>query len=177
MTERKGYKWKKHEARKDLAGEHALGDLGQIILFILFLSGLLVDSFILHFSVFFTQSVSIYLRLFFSIPVFILSFILAFSGLKTVFGEKRDELVVIKIDVFSIVRHPIYLGAILLYLGFIIITLSIISFFIWIIIILFYYFISRYEERLLIDKLGSRYEEYMGEVPMFIPRPFKKKKK
>jgi protein-S-isoprenylcysteine O-methyltransferase Ste14 len=177
MTERKGYKRKKHEDRKDLAGEHPLSDIGQLILFILFLSGLLVDIFILHFSAFFTQAVSIYFRLFLSIPVFILSFILAFSGLKAVFGEKRDELVVIKNNVFSIVRHPIYLGAILLYLGFIIITLSIISFIIWMIIIFYYYLISRYEERLLIDKLGAQYEEYMNDVPMFIPIFFKKKKK
>jgi protein-S-isoprenylcysteine O-methyltransferase Ste14 len=107
--------------------------------------------------------------------VFLLAFFFARSGLKTVFGEERNELAVIKTGVFSIVRHPIYLGAILLYLGFIIISLSIISLCIWLIIILFYYFISRYEEKLLIDKLGSQYEVYMNEVPMFIPRPFKKK--
>lgn len=177
MNERKGYKRKEYENRKDLAGEHSVSDIGQIILLILFLSGLLVDRFILHFSVFFTQTVSIYLRVLLSLPFFILSFILARSGLKTVFGEEREELVVIKTGVFSIVRHPIYLSAILLYLGFIIISLSIISFCIWIIIILFYYFISRYEEKLLIDKLGSQYEEYMNEVPMFIPGHFKKKRK
>jgi len=110
------------------------------------------------------------LGFFFSLPFLILSFLLARSGLKAVFGEQREELVLIKSGVFSIVRHPIYLSAILLYLGFIILSLSIISFCIWIIIILFYYFISQYEEKLLIDKLGSQYEEYMNEVPMFIPR-------
>lgn len=175
MKERKGYKRKGHEDRKDLAGEHSVGDIGQIILLILFLSGLLVDKYILHFSVFCTPTVSIYLRVLLSLPVFYLSCFLAHSGLKTVFGEEREELAVIKTGVFSIVCHPIYLSAILLYLGFIIISLSLISFSIWIIIILFYYFISRYEEKVLIDKLGSQYEEYMNEVPMFIPRPFKKK--
>ncbi|KAF5415634.1 MAG: hypothetical protein C5S38_03815 [Candidatus Methanophagaceae archaeon] len=174
MKERKGYKRKGHEDRKDLAGEHSIGDIGQIILLILFIAGWLVDIYILHFSVFFTQTVSIYLRVLLSLPVFFLAFFFARSGLKTVFGEERNELAVIKTGVFSIVRHPIYLGAILLYLGFIIISLSIISFCIWLIIILFYYFISRYEEKLLIDKLGSQYEDYMNEVPMFIPRPFKK---
>ena len=138
MNERKGYKRKGHEDRKDLAGEHSVGDIGQIILLILFIAGWLVDKDILHFSVLFTPTVSIYIRVLFSLPFFILSFILAYSGLKTVFGEKREELVVIKTGVFSIVRHPIYLSAILLYLGFIIISLSIISFCIWLIIILFY---------------------------------------
>jgi len=175
MKERKGYKRKGHEDRKDLAGEHSVGDIGQILLLILFIAGWLVDKDILHFSVFFTPTVSIYLRVLLSLPVFLLAFFFARSGLKTVFGEERNELAVIKTGVFSIVRHPIYLGAILLYLGFIIISLSIISLCIWLIIILFYYFISRYEEKLLIDKLGSQYEVYMNEVPMFIPRPFKKK--
>ena len=175
MKERQGYKRKGHEDRKDLAGEHSVGDIGQIILLILFIAGWLVDKDILHFSVFFTPTVSIYLRVLLSLPVFLLALFFARSGLKTVFGEEREELAVIKTGVFSIVRHPIYLGAMLLYLGFIIISLSIISFCIWIIIILFYYFISRYEEKILIDKLGTQYEVYMNEVPMFIPRPFKKK--
>ncbi|MCK4244587.1 MAG: isoprenylcysteine carboxylmethyltransferase family protein [Candidatus Omnitrophica bacterium] len=175
MDERKGYKRKVYEHRKDLAGEHLLSDIGQIILFILFLTGLLVDKFTLHFSMFLAQLFPFYLRILFSLPFFILSCFLARSGLKDVFGKQREELVVIKSGVFSIVRHPIYLGSILLYFGFIIISLSIISFFIWIIIILFYYFISRYEEKVLIDKLGSQYEEYMNEVPMFLPRLYRKK--
>jgi len=176
MKERKGYKRKGHEDRKDLAGEHSIGDIGQLLLLILFLAGWLVDKDLLHFSELFTPTVSIYLRVLLSLPVFLLAFFFARSGLKTVFVEERKELAVIKTGAFSIVRHPIYLGAILLYLGFIIISLSIISFCIWLIIILFYYFISRYEEKLLIDKLGSQYEDYMNEVPMFIPRPFKKKR-
>jgi protein-S-isoprenylcysteine O-methyltransferase Ste14 len=100
---------------------------------------------------------------------------LALFGLKTIFGEQREELVVIKSGVFSIVRHPIYLASILVYLGFIIISLSIIAFCIWVIIILFYYYISRYEESILVDKLGTQYEDYMKETPMFIPW-FRRKK-
>lgn len=176
MNERKGYKRKAFKQREDLAGEHSTSDIGQILLLILFISGLLVDRFILHFSDFLTQIIPIYPRVILSLPFFVLSFILARSGLKTVFGEQREELVIIKTGVFSVVRHPIYLGSILLYLALIIISLSIVAFCIWIIIILFYYFISRYEEKLLIDRLGSQYEEYMGEVPMFIPKSFKSKR-
>ena len=170
MNERKGYKRKVYEHRKDLAGEHSISDIGQIILLILFITGLLIDKLLLHFSMFLAQLYPFYLRILFSLPFFIFSFLLARSGLKIVFGEQREGLIVIKSGVFSIVRHPIYLGSILLYFGFIILSLSIVSFCIWIIIILFYYFISRYEEKVLIDKLGSQYEEYMSEVPMFIPR-------
>ena len=176
VNERKGYKRKAFEDREDLAGEHSISDIGQIILLILFISGMLVDWVILHFSGFLTQIIPIYPRVILSLPFFVLSFMLARSGLKTVFGEQREELVIIKTGVFSVVRHPIYLGSLLFYLALIIISLSIIAFCIWIVIILFYYFIARHEEILLIDRLGSQYEEYMNEVPMFIPKPFKRKK-
>lgn len=175
MAERKGYKRKTHEHREDLAGEHKLGDIGQIILLIVFIIGLLADKFVLHFSLPLVQFLPSYLRVLIALPFFVLSFYLARYGLKTIFGEQREELVVIKSGVFSIVRHPIYLASILVYLGFIIISLSIIASCIWVIIILFYYYISRYEERILVDKLGTQYEDYMKQVPMFIPW-FRKRK-
>ena len=175
MAERKGYQRKTHEHREDLAGEHKLGDIGQIILLIVFIIGLLADKFVLHFSLPLVQFLPSYLRVLIALPFFVLSFYLARYGLKTIFGEQREELVVIKSGVFSIVRHPIYLASILVYLGFIIISLSIIASCIWVIIILFYYYISRYEERILVDKLGTQYEDYMKQVPMFIPW-FRKRK-
>ena len=70
---------------------------------------------------------------------------------------------------FSFVRHPIYLALILLYLGFILLSLSLLSILVWILIIIFYYMISRYEEKLLIKAFGSAYSEYMRKVPMFLP--------
>lgn len=175
MAERKGYRRKTHEHRKDLAGEHKLGDIGQIILLIVFIIGLLADKFVLHFSLPLVQFLPSYLRVLIVLPFFVFSSYLALFGLKTIFGEQREELVVIKSGVFSIVRHPIYLASMLVYLGFIIISLSIIAFCIWIIIVLFYYYISRYEERILVDKLGTQYEDYIRQVPMFIPW-FRKKK-
>ena len=175
MAERKGYKRKTHEHRKDLGGEHKLSDTGQIILLVFFITGILADKFILHCSVFSIQFFPFYLRALISLPFFVFSFFLARFGLKIIFGEQREEMVVIRSGVFSIVRHPIYLGSILVYFGFIIISLSIIAFYIWVIIILFYYYISRYEEKILIDKIGAQYEEYVREVPMFIPR-FRKKR-
>ena len=169
-------KIKAHEHRKDLAGEHPLGDTGQIILVIIFIAGLLFDKFILHTSILPPQSFPDHLRILTALPFFISSLLLAYSGLKTVFGEQRKELLVIKTGAFSIVRHPIYLSAILLYSGFIITSLSTIAFSIWLITLPFYYYISRYEEKILIDKLGSKYRQYMDEVPMFIPGPFRKKR-
>ncbi|GAI42613.1 unnamed protein product, partial [marine sediment metagenome] len=90
--------------------------------------------------------------------------------LSIVFGEIREEPSVIGKGVFGIVRHPIYLGAILFYFGLLVITFSIIATGIWVLIIAFYYFNSKHEEKLLLDKFGKDYEEYKKEVPMLIPR-------
>ena len=56
-----------------------------------------------------------------------------------------------------------------LYLGFILLSLSLLSVLVWFIIIIFYYMISRYEERLLTQRFGSVYEEYKKKVPMLFP--------
>jgi protein-S-isoprenylcysteine O-methyltransferase Ste14 len=40
--------------------------------------------------------------------------------------------------------------------------------------IVFLYYISRYEERLLLERFGDEYAQYMREVPMWIPWLLKK---
>ncbi len=102
--------------------------------------------------------------------ILLISGYLAKSGLSIVFGEVREEPCVIKKGVFAVVRHPVYLGSILLYLGLLMFTLSIMSAIVWIIIVAFYYFISKHEEKLLLGKFGEEYEDYMKKVPMLIPR-------
>jgi len=53
--------------------------------------------------------------------------LLAKVGMKTVFGEKKEAPSVITTGVFTIVRHPIYQGAMLVHLGLILLTVSIFS--------------------------------------------------
>lgn len=170
MNKEKSHKRKSYEKRVDIAGENAWGDLGQLILFIVFIVGIILDLVFLRVGQSFGESVPLLLRIIVALPVLIISGYLAQSGLKIVFREERSKLMVIRTGVFSLVRHPIYLGSILLYLGFIILSMSVITFGIWIIIIVFYVYISRYEENILIDKLGEEYEQYMHDVPMFTPK-------
>ena len=99
---------------------------------------------------------------------------LAWKGLRIVFGEIRETPHVITKGVFSTVRHPIYLSAILLYLGQILLTLSLASLALWIIIVIFYWFISRHEEKLLIERFGEEYVQYMKKVPMLFPLKIRK---
>lgn len=169
MKSEKGHLRKSHQHRGDLTGEHAFSDMGQLIFLVVFLVVWIADSFVFKYSTFLTQYVSNYIRVPIALIVLIISGLLAWTGLKIVFRETREEPQVITSGVFSIVRHPIYLSSILLYLGFILLSLSLISALVWILITVFYYMISRYEEKLLIQRFGSAYEEYKKKVPMLLP--------
>ena len=61
------------------------------------------------------------------------------------------------------------LDSILLYPGLICITLSLASLVLWIFIIVFYWYISRHEEKLLLDRFGDEYKDYKRKVPMLFP--------
>ncbi|MBN2412099.1 isoprenylcysteine carboxylmethyltransferase family protein [candidate division KSB1 bacterium] len=159
----------KHQKRTDLAGEHILGDWGQLLLFFLFMGVWIADCFFLHFSDMYAGFLPPSIRIILSAIILIVGGYLAYSGMHIVFGEIRAEPIVIKKGVFAVIRHPIYLGAILFYAGMLMINCSLGSAFIWLIIILFYHFISLHEEKLLLKKYGRDYEQYMREVPMWIP--------
>jgi protein-S-isoprenylcysteine O-methyltransferase Ste14 len=156
--------------REDLVGEHPLGDAGQILLFLLFLAVWVADSFFLKYSTFLTQYVSPYIRIPLAVIVLVLSAYLARSGLRMVFGERRERPEVIRKGVFNLVRHPIYLSALLFYVALLVASFSLLAFGVWIVTVLFYIHISRYEEKLLTQKFGKEYERYMREVPMLFPR-------
>ena len=73
---------------------------------------------------------------------------------------------------FALVRNPLYLGNILLWLGF---ALS--ARLLWlapIVVVLLafeYHAIVRWEETLLADRLGDPYRRYIERVPRWIPKP------
>ena len=166
----KELKHKAHTDRSDLVGEHVWGDAGQIILFVIFLIVWIGDSFILKYSMWLSGYLSIYVRLPIALVILFGSACFARSGLRIIFGEIREQPLVIRQGVFNRVRHSIYFGSLLFYLGLIVLSLSVFSIIIWLGIIAFYHSISRYEEKLLVDKFGAEYKKYKSEVPMWIPR-------
>ena len=162
-----------HRHRDNLTGEHPTGDIGQLILFCLFMALWLSDMF-LKYSGFLNEYVPVVVRLPIGILLLIVSGYMAGTGLSIVFGKQAQSQGVIKKGVFRFVRHPIYLSEIILYLGLLVLHISLATVFIWIIAILFLHYISRYEEKLLLAKLGKEYEQYMKEVPMWFPRLYRK---
>lgn len=165
---------KTHRHHEDLTGEYFAGDAGQVILALLFAVIWVADSFFLEYTTFLNQYIPLVIRISFGVLFLALSGWLVKTGLSIVFGEKREKPGVIRKSVFNIVRHPIYLSEILLYLGLLILNISLAAAIVWIIGIAFLHYISRYEESLLLARFGKEYEQYMKEVPMWIPRLRKK---
>jgi len=159
--------------RDNLTGEHRTGDIGQLILFCLFMA-LWISDMLLKYSSFLNEYIPVGVRLPFGILLLIVSGYMAVTGLSIVFGKQAQSQGVIKKGVFNFVRHPIYLSEIILYLGLLVLNISLAAAFIWIIAIFFLHYISRYEEKLLLVKFGKEYEHYMKEVPMWFPRLYRK---
>ena len=161
---------KTQHQRDDLTGEHAVGDAGQIVLACLFAAIWIADTFFFRFTTSLNQYVPIGARIPPGVVLLILSGYLAKTSLFIVFGEEREKPGVIRKSVFGVVRHPVYLSELLLYLGLLMLSISLAAAVVWVVAFGFLHTISRYEERLLLARFGEDYEKYMREVPMWLPR-------
>jgi len=164
------------QQRDDLAGEHKYGDAGQLAIAFIFVIIWLCDTFILQYTTFLNKNLPNSIRLPLGIMFLSLSAFLASKGLSIVFGEKRQYPSVIRNSVFGVIRHPIYLSEILLYFGLLMLSLSLAATFILGIAILFLHYIAKYEEKLCLGRYGDEYRRYMRDVPMWIPRFWKRQK-
>jgi protein-S-isoprenylcysteine O-methyltransferase Ste14 len=79
---------------------------------------------------------------------------------------------------FSLVRNPLYVGNILLWLGFALSARLVwLAPIVFVLLALEYHAIVRWEERLLTSRLGNPYRHYLGRVPRWLtlvrrPRAF-----
>jgi protein-S-isoprenylcysteine O-methyltransferase Ste14 len=153
----------------ELTGEHTLGDVGQAFFACLFGVVWIADTFFLRYTTFLNQYIPFIIRVVVGAVFLFLSGYLAQTGLAIVFGKGRRNTEVIREKVFSVVRHPIYLGEILFYLCLLLLSISLAAALVWLMTIGFLHYISRHEERLLLARFGTDYEQYMRDVPMWIP--------
>jgi protein-S-isoprenylcysteine O-methyltransferase Ste14 len=113
--------------------------------------------------------VSIYLSVILPISNMIIltgMFLIVF-GWSRIFRAK-DAL--ITTGIYAYVRHPQYLGFLLLTLGINFLWTTFSTLILWPILALLYYRLAKEEERSMEDKFGEEYREYKRAVPMFIPR-------
>jgi len=70
--------------------------------------------------------------------------------------------------VYSLVRHPMYLGSLMILLGFIFLKFSLIAFVIWLVYFVLCDWMASYEEKDLLRVLGKKYVNYQNRVPKWL---------
>jgi len=88
---------------------------------------------------------------------------------------KAKEELVTK-GVYHYLRHPQYLGFLLITLGWLIHWPTIPTATMWPILVVMYYRLAKKEEKELKERFGDKYLQYIEKVPMFIPCLFSKSK-
>jgi protein-S-isoprenylcysteine O-methyltransferase Ste14 len=88
-----------------------------------------------------------------------------FSGLLRI----REGHTLIKTGIYRWVRHPAYLGAILLFIGIPIMLSSILGFLVTLLLVLYLLHRIKLEEGMLIERFGAEYEEYIRSSKKLVP--------
>ncbi|MFX0207082.1 MAG: methyltransferase family protein [Candidatus Hodarchaeota archaeon] len=114
-----------------------------------------------------------FLHLIIFVPIISIVLIISLKGVSQVtlkVAETHRAEKVITTGVYSIIRHPQYLGALLAHIGISVLLSAWYSLLLTPLLVIYIYLISWKEEKELVKEFGSDYEEYQKQVPMFIPR-------
>ncbi|MEJ2078455.1 MAG: methyltransferase [Acidobacteriota bacterium] len=71
---------------------------------------------------------------------------------------------------YTVVRHPQYLGLGLAGLGLAILWPRFLVAVLWVLMVVVYYFLARDEERRMLEQFGAGYRDYMDRTGMFLPK-------
>ena len=154
--------------KNDKASEIKCSHLLQILCLIFFFAVWLSDSFVFKMSTFLSSFVPLAIRIVISLGIIAIGSTLIAKAHRCLFIDKSTSL--ITTGIFAHVRHPMYLGIILTYLGYTVGTLSILTLFPWFIILFLYAKIANHEEKMLEERFGKTYLGYKKRVPKWIPK-------
>jgi protein-S-isoprenylcysteine O-methyltransferase Ste14 len=157
------------EHQLGIGREHRYNHLIQFGSLIMFLIVWSLDSFVFNFFEEFTRLAVLPMRL----GLFLLTLLVALYLLKTshdaVINAKESKSLVTS-GPYAYVRHPMYLGPLLIYLSLIFLTMSLISFIPLIVILFLYNILVTDEEKDLERILGQEYLNYKKRVARWIPK-------
>ena len=117
-------RYQNHESRPDLAGEHPKGDFYQSVAMVIFIAAIAIDYLWIGLGPRMNDHVNFWVRLTLGGLVAVLGTWLSLYSIHIVFSEYTEHPRMITAHMFSVVRHPVYLGAMLIYIGVLIFTVS-----------------------------------------------------
>lgn len=129
-----------------------------------------LDTFAFEFSTQLNAYANGLVRFIISIPVFLLAFYLMWAAGKALFVETEHSSGLLTGGILAHVRHPLYLGSLLIYLGCLVNSVSLLALLVYIIQWVAHNDLANFEEADLIRVYGDEYIEYRKKVPKWIPR-------
>jgi protein-S-isoprenylcysteine O-methyltransferase Ste14 len=143
-----------------LGEEHPQSDRVQLVLLIVLLAVWIIDSFII--KRYTLNSVPLLVRLGVGVVTVGMGIYLVLQSHRLVIDADESRLV--DWGVYSISRHPMYLGSLLLEFGVVFTSMSVAALVFWIVIFFIYNRLAAYEEDSLIDLIGDEYGDYQKKV-------------
>lgn len=106
-------------------------------------------------------------------PILFIGAVLIIEGWRMIHREVSRRGGLVTEGIYSVMRHPQYLGLMFFTLGWLIHWPTIIGAAMWPLLALLYYRLARIEDRDLEERFGEEYRRYREAVPMFSPKPIK----
>jgi len=103
----------------------------------------------------------------FSSAIMLVGMLLIIVGWKQI-HKAQNQLVTS--GIYGYLRHPQYLGFLLLTAGMNIQWITLLTLLLWPAIVVLYYRLAKEEDKKMEEKFGEEYIKYKNAVPMFIPR-------
>jgi len=150
-----------------LAGEKPGSHTNQMILMIVFLVVWAIDSFLFRWTTFLFDLSFIWVYIIPAALILVTAVYLMNASHKDLFDTKVEG--VSSVGVYGRVRHPMYLGTHLFYLGLAVATFSLASIVVWIVAFAYYNSLANFEENLLEERFGDQYLEYKKNVRKWLP--------
>ncbi|MFW9902651.1 MAG: methyltransferase family protein [Candidatus Thorarchaeota archaeon] len=155
--------------KRGVSKEHPKGHLIQLAVGFIFFLIWILDSFIFMFSTILANYISFFIRLILFLSFLIIGFFLIFRTGHILFHKEDTSSKLIKTGIFAHTRHPLYLGVLIVYIGFILLTISMLSIVGFIIVFILYDRIATFEEKELEKSFQEEYVEYKRHVSKWIP--------
>ena len=159
-----------HNHKPGIGLEHPYSHQIQIGSVVAFFLIWLVDSFFIQFALEIRNLVPLALRLILFVLGIIITYLLFNYSHEKIFLPPGQKSELATDGAYSYVRHPMYLSVLMLLLSYYFLSLSFFALIIWIVAAFFFDRMMIFEEAELLKALGTEYQEYMNQVPRWIPR-------
>ncbi|TXT62482.1 MAG: conserved membrane protein of unknown function [Promethearchaeota archaeon] len=156
---------KRHDGHeRELPNAH----LYHAIIPIVFIGVWFLDSFIFEFSIVLNAYIPLLIRMPLFIIIMCIALILIYLSHKILFKSHQPPDTLIVEGIFRYTRNPMYLGIFLLYVGCIMISISLIAVALLPFIFLVYNKMVNFEENILKEMFGDKFISYKANVPKWI---------